>query len=105
MALEGFQKDVDEWTGQFDPQYFSPEKIVCQMVEEVGEISKVVSYLQKTKKIKEGEEKGDLGQELVDLLFAISCMANSHSIDLNEEWERMMKEKRYGRDQNRFDKK
>tara|TARA_Y100000034_G_C6811867_1_gene364899 strand:+ start:758 stop:985 length:228 start_codon:yes stop_codon:yes gene_type:complete len=75
------------------------------MVEEVGEISKEVSYLEGTKKRKEGEEEGDLGQELVDLLFAIACMANSKDIDLKEEWERKMKDKQYGRDQDRFEKK
>jgi len=47
----------------------------------------------------------NLGQELSDILFTVCCMVNSHEIDLEKEWSKMMNEKHYGRDQDRFDKK
>lgn len=46
-----------------------------------------------------------LGAEIVDLLFAAMCLANSNGIDIDTEREKMMIEKRYGRDNNRFEKK
>jgi len=56
------------------------------------------------KKKKSIEEKGDLGKELADMVFAICCIANSLDIDLDESFKRIM-EKNEKRDSNRFEKK
>jgi hypothetical protein len=35
MSLEDFQKDVDQWTAQFEPQYWPPHEMFTQMAEEL----------------------------------------------------------------------
>ncbi|MBU2640013.1 MAG: nucleotide pyrophosphohydrolase [Nanoarchaeota archaeon] len=104
MSFKEMQEDAEKWTSQFTPQYFPRTGILAQMSEELGEIAREINHLEGVKKKKEGE-KGELGQELVDLTFAIVCMANSHGINLDDEWNRMMEERHYKRDQNRFLKK
>ncbi|MEK6818471.1 MAG: hypothetical protein AABY10_00900 [Nanoarchaeota archaeon] len=39
------------------------------------------------------------------MIFTICCIANSHKINLQEVWDKMMSDKLYGRDNQRFDKK
>ena len=46
----------------------------------------------------------ELADEIADVIFTLSCLANSLNIDLDEAFERVM-DKCYGRDKNRFEKK
>jgi NTP pyrophosphatase (non-canonical NTP hydrolase) len=105
MDFKGIQKDVDEWTSQFDPQYWPPHEILARLSEETGEVAREINHLHGTKKKKASEDnqKG-LEDELCDVLFTVCCMANSQGIDLQETWDKMMKEKHYGRDKDRFKK-
>ena len=105
MPFKKVQDDVDKWTSQFTPPYWSPYEILARLTEETGELAREINHLYGTKKKKDGEPKNSLGQELTDIIFTAVCMANSHEINLSKEWERMMKEKNYGRDQNRYTKK
>ena len=105
MSLKDIQNDVEKWISQFDPKYWPPFEILARLTEETGELAREINHLHGAKKKKSSEPENNLGQELSDIMFTVVCMANSHGIDLQEEWERMMKEKQYGRDKNRFNKK
>lgn len=105
MSPKNIQKDVDKWTSQFTPQYWPPHEILARLAEETGELAREVNHLYGTKKKKLSEQKNSLGQELADIIFTVACMANSQEIDLQKEWEQMMKKKQYGRDNNRYTKK
>lgn len=105
MSLSHVQKDVDEWTGQFTPQYWPALEMHARLSEEIGEVARELNHLHGTKKKKLTEDTKDLGQELSDVLFTLCCIANSHKIDLQAEWDRMMKEKLYGRDNLRYERK
>ena len=105
MSLKNIQEDVDKWTGQFTPQYWSPHEILARLTEETGELAREVNHKFGTKKKKSNEQENGISQELCDIVFTVACMANSQGIDLQREWEKMMAEKQYGRDQNRFEKK
>lgn len=104
MSLEDIQRDVDKWTSQYTPQYWPPLEILGAMTEETGEIAREVLHLYGTKKKKSSEDTKDLGQELVNLIFNLSCMANSHNINLQKEWDRMLLERLYSRDKDRYKK-
>jgi len=104
MSLENIQKEVDKWTSQFNPQYWPTYEILARLAEEVGELSREINHIYGTKKKKLNEPSNNLDQEICDIIFTIVCMANSHKINLQEAWNKMMREKHYGRDQNRFKK-
>lgn len=105
MSLEDIQKQVDEWTEQFEPQYWPALEMLARLTEETGEVARELNHMYGTKKKKPTEDTRDLGQELSDVLFTICCIANSHKINLQEEWKKMMQEKHYGRDNQRYEKK
>jgi len=105
MSLKKIQDDVDKWTSQFTPQYWSHYEILARLTEETGELAREINHLYGTKKKKDGEQENSLGQELTDIIFTVVCMANSQGIDLSKEWKWMMSEKLYGRDNNRYIKK
>ena len=104
MSLHDIQKDVDVWTGQFTPQYWPPYEMLTHLMEELGEVAREINHLYGTKKKKAEENLLNLGQELTDILFTVCCIANSHRINLDEEWKKLMCDKQYGRDQYRFEK-
>jgi len=105
MTLYDIQKDVDEWTSQFTPQYWPPLEQLARLTEETGEVARELNHMHGTKKKKESEDTKGLGEELLDVIFTVSCIANSHNINLQEAWDTMMKEKHYGRDNTRFERK
>lgn len=102
--MDFVQKDVEEWTGQFTPQYWPIHEMFARLAEEVGEVGREINHLYGNKKKKPEEKENTLGQELVDVIFTIACIANSQAINLTEEWKKSMEKKHYGRDQNRYDK-
>lgn len=48
--IERFQREVDEWTSQFDPQYWPPHEIMTRLMEETGELAREVNHRFGTKK-------------------------------------------------------
>ena len=104
VSLKKVQDDVEKWTSQFTPQYWKPHEILAQMQEELGEIGRIFNRVYGPKPPKEGEEIKDLGGELGDLLFAISCIANREGINLDEIWQYVV-DKNEKRDNKRFEKK
>ncbi len=102
MLLQKIQQDTDVWVKNFASDYWSPHEILARLAEETGEVAREVNHLFGPKKKKAGEVVNNLGAELADVIFTIVCLANSQKIDLSAEWEKMMSEKHYGRDKNRF---
>lgn len=104
MPFEEYQRQVDEWTSQFTPQYWEPHRILGQMQEELGEVAKIINSTYGDRSPKQEEHVKDLSDELGDLLFAVVCMANREGIDLSEAWQQSF-DKKTKRDSKRFKKK
>ncbi|MBI2498743.1 nucleotide pyrophosphohydrolase [Candidatus Woesearchaeota archaeon] len=105
MTLRDIQKQVDEWASQFKLPYWQPLEILARLVEETGELARELNHRFGAKKKKETEPKGDLGDEITDVMFTLCCLANREGIDLQAEWDKMMGKKLYGRDNQRFERK
>jgi NTP pyrophosphatase (non-canonical NTP hydrolase) len=104
MSLEDIQKDVDLWTMSFDPQYWLPLEILARLTEETGELAREVNHLYGPKKKKDSEPENSIGAEISDILFTLCCMANREGINLQEEWNKLMRDKQYGRDNERYNR-
>ncbi|MER3480136.1 MAG: transcriptional regulator [Meiothermus sp.] len=103
MTLREAQSRVDAWISQFEEGYFPHLLNLARLTEEVGEVARVVSH-QMGKKPKPGEDLGDLGLELADILFVLICMANRDGIDLEEKFEQVLEKYRI-RDSERWTRK
>lgn len=98
------QEQVHKWASQYKIPYWQPLEIMARLTEEVGELAREVNHLFGPKKKKSTENKADLGDEIADVIFTLSCLANSQKIDLDKNFARVM-DKCYGRDKDRFEKK
>jgi NTP pyrophosphatase (non-canonical NTP hydrolase) len=102
MSLDDIQKEVDKWTDRFDPPYWPALEQLARLAEETGEVARVISHMYGYKKARNEKDVRELGEELSDVMFTVICIANKHNINLQVEWDRMKKEKLYGRDKNRY---
>ena len=98
------QRQVDEWISQFEEGYWPPLANLARLMEEVGELARLVNDRFGTKPKKREEDDQDLAEELADVLFVILCMANEQGIDLEEAFERAL-EKYRARDDYRWARK
>ena len=104
MSLKEKQKEVDEWVKEHAGGYWPALEQMARLSEETGEVARELNHIHGTKKKKGSEETKELADELVDVIFTAICLANSHNIDLEEAWKKVMKEKHYGRDIDRYKK-
>ena len=105
MSMRDYQEEVERWVKQFNPPYWPALEQFAHLAEEVGEVGRELNNIHGIKKKRADQEGKGLEGELFDVLFTVVCIANSHGINLDEAWQRMMKDKMYGRDANRFEKK
>lgn len=89
-TVKELQAEVHAYISQFKEGYFSPLAMMARLTEELGELAREVNhyYGEKPKKATEGEKT--IEEELGDVLFVITCLANSLDIDLEEAHNRVM---------------
>ena len=101
MSFAPIQKSVDDWIRDYTPGYFQPLQMIARLTEELGELSRAVSYAFGEKKPKPGETPSEVADELCDLIFVAICLANSRQIDLDTAW-KGLQSKLYQRDAQRW---
>lgn len=100
MTLEEAQACVDQWIKTIGVRYFSELTNLAQLVEEVGELARIMSRTYGDQSFKKSDEARDLADELADVLFVLICLANQTGVDLTDALERNL-EKKTGRDRDR----
>ena len=68
-------------------------------MEEVGEVARIMTRRYGDQSFKDNE-KNDLGDELADVLFVLTCIANQTGVNLTEAMRRNL-EKKTSRDKDR----
>ncbi|MEP3481182.1 MAG: nucleotide pyrophosphohydrolase [Fuerstiella sp.] len=99
-SLKDVQQQVDEWIKTVGVRYFSELTNVAQLMEEVGEVARVVSRTYGEQSFKKSDESVQLDDELADVLFVLVCLANQTGIDLTAAFQRNM-DKKTKRDKDR----
>lgn len=104
MSLKEIQDEVDKWVSQYKIGYWKPHEILARLTEETGELAREINHIYGPKKKKSSEETKELSDEIADIIFTLSCLANSLNLNLDKSFQRIMNNC-YGRDNNRFEKK
>jgi len=93
LTIEAAQLQVDQWIKTFGVKYFSELTNLGVLMEEVGELSRLMvrKYGDQSFKNKEGE--ADLGDEMADVLFVLICLANQTGVDLTAALEKNLQKK------------
>ncbi|GAA0444380.1 nucleotide pyrophosphohydrolase [Lentibacillus halophilus] len=98
------QNRVHQYIGQFKEGYFSPLSLMARLSEETGELAREVNHLYGEKPKKASEHPKAMEEELGDVLFVLTCFANSLDIDMSNAFDRSM-QKFETRDSDRWTKK
>lgn len=104
MTISEYQKLLDKSVQGLEKPYWSPLSNVAHLVEEVGEVARIMNHMYGDKPKKATESPDDLADELGDVLFTLVCIANAEGIDLQKQANQAIK-KLTVRDKDRFKKK
>ncbi len=83
MTLQELQQTVDRWITTVGVRYFSPLTNMAILTEEVGEVARIMARTHGDQSFKPGE-KPDLADELADVLWVVTAIANQEGIDLTD---------------------
>jgi NTP pyrophosphatase (non-canonical NTP hydrolase) len=100
MTLNNLQENVDLWIKDVGVRYFSELTNTAILMEEVGEVARIMARRYGEQSEKESDKSKDLGDEMADVLFVLVCLANQTGINL-EDAVRANFEKKNIRDKNR----
>ena len=100
MELDELQKKVDAWIKNYGVRYFDELTNMAILTEEVGEVARIIARRYGEQSEKESDKIKELADELSDVLWVVTCIANQTGIDLNEAMKKNF-EKKSLRDINR----
>lgn len=88
MTIEEAQHTVDQWINTIGVRYYSELTNTALLMEEVGEVARLMARLYGEQSFKNPDEAADapaqLADEMADVLFLILCLANQTGINLTE---------------------
>ena len=88
LTIDAYQKKIDAWVNTVGVRYFSELTNTAILMEEVGEVARIMARTYGDQSFKTPEENHDLADELADVLFVVVCLANQTGIDLTAAVER-----------------
>ena len=88
LTFEDAQTIVDDWIRTVGVRYFSELTNLAQLMEEVGELARIMSRTYGEQSFKAGQDQisaqDQLEDELADILFVLICIANQTGVDLTK---------------------
>ena len=100
ITIRAAQANVDEWIRTVGVRYFNELTNLGILMEEVGELSRIMVRKYGEQSYKESDKNKDMADEMADILWVLMCLANQTGIDLTEALSKNF-EKKNGRDATR----
>ena len=82
MTIQQAQTDVDNWIKTIGVKYFSELTNLGILMEEVGELSRLMVRKYGEQSFKESDKGKELSDEMADVLWVLICLANQTGVDL-----------------------
>jgi NTP pyrophosphatase (non-canonical NTP hydrolase) len=93
MTIRNAQDVVDQWIKTHGVRYFNELTNTTILMEEVGEVARIMARRYGEQSEKESDRGKDLGEEMADVLWVLICLANQTGIDLTEALENNIRKK------------
>ena len=93
ITIQAAQDQVDEWIKTIWVNYFSELTNLGVLMEEVGELSRLMVRKYGDQSFKNNEASAELGDEMADVLFVLICLANQTGVDLTAALEKNIQKK------------
>jgi len=86
MTVRALQERTDEWIKQYGVRYFNEMTNLAILMEEVGEFARLMARTKGEQSFKSEKQPKELklqiGDEIADIIFVLSCLSNQMGIDL-----------------------
>jgi len=93
MTLCDAQQQVDQWIKTVGVRYFGELTNLGILMEEVGELSRLMVRTYGEQSFKESDKGKELAEEMADVLWVLICLANQTGVDLTEALEKNFEKK------------
>lgn len=98
--LQPLQKLTDNWIKTYGVKYFTPLTNLGILMEETGELARLMVRIYGEQSFKPGEKPASgeeanamLADEMADVLWVLTCLANQTGVDLTEAMVRNLEKK------------
>ncbi|GHB43506.1 nucleotide pyrophosphohydrolase [Mongoliitalea lutea] len=84
ITISEAQQLVDEWIRTVGVRYFNELTNTAILMEEVGELARIMARKYGEQSFKESDKNKDLADEMADVLWVLICLANQTGVDLTD---------------------
>lgn len=93
MTIQKAQQNVDQWIKTVGVRYFSELTNLGILMEEVGELSRLMVRKYGEQSFKESDKGKEIADEMADVLWVLICLANQTGVDLTTALEKNFEKK------------
>ena len=93
MTIEQAQQRVDQWIKTTGVRYFSELTNLGILMEEVGELSRLMVRKYGEQSFKETDKGKEMADEMADVLWVLICLANQTGVNLTDALEKNFEKK------------
>jgi NTP pyrophosphatase (non-canonical NTP hydrolase) len=93
LTIEKAQEEVDQWIKTIGVKYFSELTNTAILMEEVGELARLMARKYGDQSFKASEKDKELADEMADVLWVLICLANQTGVNLTEAFHKNMEKK------------
>ncbi|NVJ85348.1 MAG: nucleotide pyrophosphohydrolase [Algoriphagus sp.] len=93
ISIAEAQELVDQWIKTVGVRYFNELTNMTILMEEVGELARIMARTYGEQSFKESDKGKNLGDEMADVLWVLICLANQTGVDLTEALRRNFEKK------------
>ncbi|HSV11847.1 MAG TPA: nucleotide pyrophosphohydrolase [Hanamia sp.] len=84
ITIKEAQEKIDVWIKTTGVRYFNELTNLGILMEEVGELSRIIVRKFGEQSFKENEEDKNPADEMADVLWVLMCLANQTGVDLTD---------------------
>ncbi|WP_317898894.1 nucleotide pyrophosphohydrolase [Aurantibacillus circumpalustris] len=100
MKISEAQQLIDDWIKKFGVRYFNELTNTAMLMEEVGEVARIMARRYGEQSEKESDKQKSLEDELADVMFVLICIANQTGVNLEDALKKNL-DKKTSRDSDR----
>jgi NTP pyrophosphatase (non-canonical NTP hydrolase) len=93
ITIKEAQTKVHSWITTVGVKYFSELTNLGILMEEVGELSRLIVRIYGEQSFKETDKNKKLSDEMADVLWVLLCLANQTGVDLSDALQKNFKKK------------
>ncbi len=93
ITIQEAQTKVDQWIKTVGIKYFSELTNLGILMEEVGELSRLMVRQYGDQSFKETDKGKELADEMADVLWVLICLANQTGVNLTDALEKNFEKK------------